>query len=100
MFAGGDVYFLLPSVEEGEGKDGNGCYAPDIHESVCQGVSVLVMDSSSSLGSRDEARLSGRKRNVLTSAWSAFLDSGQNRPGGGWDLNPLSFLIANIEQGA
>ena len=80
--AGSDVSFLLRSVEEREEEDGIGSCAPDVRESVCQGVSVLVMGSSSSFDSRDEARLSGRTTNVLTSAWSGHLDSGQNRPGG------------------
>jgi len=63
-------------VEKGEGEDGDGCCAPDVQEFVCQGVSVLVMGSSSNFGSHDEARLSGRTENVLTSTWFAYLNSG------------------------
>ena len=47
-------------MEEGEGEDDNDCCAPDVQESVCQGVSVLVMGSSSSFGFRGEALVPGR----------------------------------------
>ena len=30
---GGDILFLLRSVEEGEGEDGDGCCALDVQES-------------------------------------------------------------------
>ena len=62
---------------DGEGEDGNGCCAPDIQESIGQGVLVLVMGTSSSFGSRDKAQLLGRIGNVLTSARYARLYSGQ-----------------------
>ena len=52
---------------------------------------VKEFQFSSSFGPRDEARLSGGTKNVLASTWSACLDSGQNRPGGGLRLDP-SFL--------
>ena len=64
---GSDVSFLLHLVKEGMVEDGNDCCAPDVQESIRQGVSVLVMGSSSSFGSRGEARLPGRIGNVLTS---------------------------------
>jgi len=85
---------------EREREDGNGCCAPNAQESVCQGVSVLMMGSSSSFDSHGQARLSGKIENILPSIWSARLDSCQNRPGGGWDLTPLSFFAMKIEQGA
>ena len=46
-------------MEEGEGKDGDGCCTLDVQESICQGVSVLMIGSSSGLGSCDEAQLWG-----------------------------------------
>ena len=52
--------FLVRSVEKGEGEDGNGCYTPDVQESVYQGISLFGMDSSGSLSFHDEAQLSGR----------------------------------------
>ena len=70
-------------MEEEKGKDGDGCGTPDVQESICEGVSVLMMGSSSSFGSRDEVMLSGMMGNVLASAWSKHMDSGQNRPGEG-----------------
>ena len=63
-------------MEKGEGEDGDGCCAPDVQEFVCQGVSVLVMGSSSNFGSRGDARLPGKTGNVLASAWSEHLDYG------------------------
>jgi len=64
------------------GEVDNSCCAPDVHEFVCQEVSVLV--PSSSFSSRGEAWLPGKTRNVLVSAWSR-LDSDKNIPGG-WYL--------------
>ena len=58
--AGGDVSFVLRSVEEGEGEDGDGCCTPDVQESFCQRVLVLVMGSSNSFDSCDETQMSGR----------------------------------------
>jgi len=52
--AGGDVSFVLCLVEEGEGKDGDGCCTLDV-QFVCQGVSVLVIGSSINFSSCDEA---------------------------------------------
>ena len=98
--AGGDVSFVLRSVEEGEGENGDGCCTLDFQECVCQGVLVLVMGLSSSFCSCDEAQLSGWTKNVLPSAWSARLDSGQNILGRSWGLTPFSFLAANTKQGA
>ena len=87
-------------MEEGGGEDGDECCTFDVPEFVCQGVSVLVMGSSSSFSSYDEAPLLGWTGNVLTYAWSASLDSVQNRLGRSWGLTPFSFLAANIEQGS
>ena len=61
---GSDVFFVLCSVEEGEGEDGDGCCTPNVPESTFQKVSVLVVGSSSNFGSCDEAQLSGRTGNV------------------------------------
>jgi len=77
--AGGDVSFH--SVEEGEEEDGDSYSTLDVQESVCQGVSVLVMGSSNRFGSCDEAQMSGWTRNNLSSTWSARLASGQSRMG-------------------
>jgi len=30
LLVGGDVFFLLRLVEEGEGEDGDGCCIPDV----------------------------------------------------------------------
>jgi len=30
LLVGGDIFYLLRPVEEGEGEDGDGCCAPDI----------------------------------------------------------------------
>jgi len=54
-FVGGDVSFVLRSAEKGERGDGDGCCTLDVQESICQGVSVLMMGSSSSFDSCDEA---------------------------------------------
>ena len=51
----GDAFFFLHSVEETEGEDGDGCYALDDQEFVCQRALVLVMGPSRGFGSRDEA---------------------------------------------
>ena len=88
----GDVSFLFRPVEEGEGEDGDGCCAPGAHESVCRGVLILTMGPSRSFGSRDEAWLLERTGNFLTSAWSAHLDSDQNRPGRSGGSMSISFL--------
>ena len=97
---GGDVSFVLRSLEEEEGEDSDGCCVLNVQKSVCQGVSVLVMGSSSGLDSCDDAHLSGWTWNVLSSAWSARLTSGRNRLGKNWGLTPCSFLAVNIELGA
>ena len=55
------------------GEDVDGCYAHDVLEFVCQEISVFAMGSSRSFGFHDEARLSGRTENILTSTWSAYL---------------------------
>jgi len=65
---GGDVFFLLHTVEEREGEDGDGCCAPDVQEFVCRGTSVFAMGSSRKVSLRDEARLSGRIGRALSSA--------------------------------
>jgi len=80
--AGDNVSFLLHLVEEGEGEDGNGCRAPDAHESICQGVWAFVMVSSRSFSSR-EAQLLERIGNALAYTWFKRLDSSRNRPGRG-----------------
>ena len=54
------------------------------------------MGSSNGLNSCDEAQLWGWIRNDLSSAWSALLASGQSRLSKVW-VQPLSFLVANIE---
>ena len=82
------------------GEDGDGCCTLDVQEFICQGVFVLVIGSSSIFGSYDKAQLWGWIRNDLSSAWSVCLAFGWNRLGSGWGLTPLSFLVANIEQGA
>ena len=93
---GGDVFFLLHLVEKGEGENGNGRCTLGVQESVCRGVSVLEIGPSRSFGSRNEAWLSGRTKNVLASAYSANLDSDHKRPGRGWGLTPFSILAMII----
>ena len=98
--AGSDVSFLLRSVEEREGEDGDGYRDPDVQEFVCQGALVFVMGSSRSFNFRNETPLSGRTGNVLVSAWFAHLASDWIRSGRGWGSTPLSFLAAIMEQGS
>ena len=80
-FVGGDVSFVLRSMEEGEGEDGDGCCTLDVQEYVCQGVSVLMLGSSRSSSSGDETQLWGWIGNDLFSAWSARLASGWSKLG-------------------
>ena len=57
-------------MEEGEEEGGDDCCAYDVLKFTRRGVSVLAMGPSCGIGSRDEARLSGRTGNKLASAWS------------------------------
>ena len=97
---GSDIFFLLCLVEEGEGKDGDGCCTPDIQGFICRGTSIFAMGPSRNFSFHNEARPSGRTGRALSFAWSAHLVSNQIRPGRGWGSTPLSFLIACMEQGA
>jgi len=96
---GGDVFFLLRPVEEGEEKDGDGCCASDVQGFVCRGILIFTMGLSRNFDFRNEARLSGRIGRALTSTWSAQLVSHQIRPSRGWGSTPL-LLTSCMEQGA
>ena len=43
LLVGGDVFFLLRSMEEGEGEEGDGCCASDVLEFGYRGTSVFAM---------------------------------------------------------
>ena len=86
------------SSENGE-ENREQCCTPDFQEFVCRGVSILVMGSSYSIGSCDEAQLLGRTTNELASNWSARLVFDRIKTSSYWGLCVL-VLAANIKQGA
>jgi len=73
---GGYVSFLLRQVEEGEGEDGMVATLLMFRSSLSRGFG-FVTGQSRGFSSRDEARVSGRTKNVQTSAWSTHLVSDQ-----------------------
>ena len=54
---GGDVFFFLCPVKEGEGEDGYDFHAPIVLEFICRGKSVFMMGPSRKVSFRDEAHL-------------------------------------------
>ena len=86
----------------GRGRRRRGCCTLDVQESVCQGVLVLVIGSSSSfiLVTRSNYR-DGQGMSYLFPGLRVWpLASGRNILGRSWGLTSCSFLVANIEQGA
>ena len=78
---------------------GDICCTPDLWESVCQGVSVLVMGPSRGFSSCDEARLWGWTGNDLFFVWSARLAFGRSRLGRNLGLTPFFFLQRACSKG-
>ena len=79
-------------MEEREGEDGDYCCTLDVLESICQGVSVLAMGSSSRFHFCDKTQLSGWTGNALASTSSMRLASGRNRLGRVEARPPVLFL--------
>jgi len=76
-------------MEEGEGEDGDDCFAPDVQEFECRGTSVFVMGSSRKVSLCDEVRLSGRISRVLAPACYVRLVFVQIGSGWSWGSAPL-----------
>ena len=86
-------------MEEGEGEGGDICCTPDVQESICQGISALVMGLTRGFSSYDEAQLLGWIWNDLFSTWSSsLLAFDRNRLERSLGLTSFSFLAASMKQ--